>query len=48
MDKSKTTYAGIVSGKPTRVTFPAEDAEIRLSRFCSTFKADITTFKKQN
>jgi len=42
----KVKYKGVVKGKITTITFPAEESTKRLSRFCSNYGADITTFKQ--
>ena len=42
----KVKYKGIVKGKITTITFPADEAIKRLSRFCTNYGADITTFKE--
>jgi len=41
----KTTYTGILKGKPTTVTFESDQPQVKLSRFCTRTGADITTFK---
>lgn len=41
----KTTYSGLINGKPTSITFEGEDHASKLTKFCTRFKVDSSTFK---
>jgi hypothetical protein len=40
----KTTYKGIINGKPTEITFEGENHEKKLTNFCTRYQADSSKF----
>jgi hypothetical protein len=40
----KTTYKGIINGKPTEITFEGENHAKKLTNFCTRFQADSSKF----
>ena len=40
----KTTYKGIINGKPTEITFEGDDHAKKLTNFCTHFQADNSKF----